>query len=128
MEQAIIESIHTVFKGVDQRNWNKVQSVLADHVLVDYTSLNGGAPQEQTPEEIITASRKAEFSLYVYSLTEKSKDLLDDLGKFKIGKMCIYVKKLSDINVETLEKLSKISIAYVNEHHKCACRDNLKSK
>lgn len=68
--------------------------------------------------------RKAEFSLYVYSPTEKSKDLLDDLGKFKIGKVCIYVKKLSDINIETLEKLSKITIAYINEPHECACRDN----
>lgn len=67
--------------------------------------------------------RKAEFSLYVYSPTEKSKALLDHLGKFKIGKACIYVKKLSDINIETLEKLSKISIAYVNENHECACRD-----
>jgi hypothetical protein len=67
--------------------------------------------------------RKAEFSLYVYSDTEESKALLDNLGKFKMGKACIYMKKLSDINLETLEKLSKISIAYVNEHHECACRD-----
>ncbi|HZF65820.1 MAG TPA: DUF1801 domain-containing protein [Chitinophagaceae bacterium] len=66
--------------------------------------------------------RKAEFSLYVYSPTEESKDLLKNLGKFKIGKACIYVKKLSDINIDVLEKLSKISIAYVNEHHECACR------
>jgi hypothetical protein len=67
--------------------------------------------------------RKAAFSLYVYSPTEESKMLLSDLGKFRIGKACIYVKKLSDINIEIVEKLSKISIAYVNEHHDCACRD-----
>jgi hypothetical protein len=65
--------------------------------------------------------RKAEFSLYVYSPTEESKALLGDLGKFKMGKMCIYVKRLSDINVETLKKLSEISIAYVNEHPDSAC-------
>ena len=68
--------------------------------------------------------RKAEFSLYVYSDTEESNKLLEKLGKFKIGKVCIYVKRLSDINLEVLEKLSKISIAYVNEHHECACRDH----
>ena len=67
--------------------------------------------------------RKPEFSLYVYSATEESKKLLGELGKFKIGKACIYVKKLSDINISTLEKLSKISIAYINEHHECACRE-----
>jgi hypothetical protein len=67
--------------------------------------------------------RKAEFSLYVYSPIEECKELLKDLGKFKIGKVCIYVKKLSDINIEILEKLSRISIAYINEHHECACRE-----
>lgn len=67
--------------------------------------------------------RKAAFSLYVFSATEDNKHLLNDLGKFKIAKACIYVKKLSDINISTLEKLCKISIAYINEHHECACRE-----
>jgi Domain of unknown function (DU1801) len=68
--------------------------------------------------------RKAEFSLYVFSPTADNKHLLNDLGKFKISKACIYVKKLSDINISALEKLCKTSIAYINEHHECACRDN----
>ena len=67
--------------------------------------------------------RKAEFSLYVFSPTQDNKHLLDDLGKFKIGKACIYVKKLSDINISTLETLSKTTIAYINQHHECACRE-----
>ncbi len=67
--------------------------------------------------------RKAEFSLYVYSPTEEQKTLLNDLGKFKIGKACIYAKKLSDINIATLQKLCKATIAYLNEHHECACRE-----
>ncbi len=66
--------------------------------------------------------RKAAFSLYVYSENEKSKGLLEYLGKFKMGKACIYVKKLSDINLSALEKLSKESIAFLNEHQECACR------
>ena len=68
--------------------------------------------------------RKAEFSLYVFSPTENNKHLLDDLGKFKIGKACIYIKKLSDINIPALEKLCKTTIAYNSEHHQCACREN----
>ena len=67
--------------------------------------------------------RKAEFSLYVFSPTEESRQLLGELGKFKMGKACIYAKKLSDINISTLEKLSKLSIAYIDEHHECACRE-----
>lgn len=67
--------------------------------------------------------RKAEFSLYIYSPTAESKILLNDLGKYKMAKSCIYVKKLADINIATLEKLCKESIEYVNEHHECACRE-----
>lgn len=66
--------------------------------------------------------RKAEFSLYVHSQTEKTRGLLEDLGKFKIAKACIYIKRLSDINTSTLEKICQESIAYLNEHHECSCR------
>ena len=66
--------------------------------------------------------RKAAFSLYVYSATDEQKPLLDELGKFKMGKACIYVKKLADINIATLEKMSLDTIRYLNEHHECACR------
>ena len=59
--------------------------------------------------------RKAEFSLYVYSPTKESEKLLNHLGKFKMGKACIYVKRLSDIDISTLEKLCKESMMYVNE-------------
>ncbi|MCF8449147.1 MAG: DUF1801 domain-containing protein [Taibaiella sp.] len=67
--------------------------------------------------------RKAAFSLYVFSPTEDNKHLLENLGKFKMAKACIYIKKLSDINISTLELLCKSSIAYINEHHECSCRD-----
>lgn len=67
--------------------------------------------------------RKAEFSFYVFSPTEENKHLLNNLGKYKIGKACIYVKKLSDINIVALEKLCKATIEYLNEHHECACRE-----
>lgn len=66
--------------------------------------------------------RKAQFSLYVYSETEKSKGYLKDLGKYKMGKACIYMKRLSDINVEIVKKLSMETLAYLEEHHECACR------
>ncbi|HCA05755.1 DUF1801 domain-containing protein [Chryseobacterium sp.] len=68
--------------------------------------------------------RKAAFSLYVYSETEKSKTLIANLGKFKMSKACIYVKKLSDIDTSVLKEMCVESIAYINEHHECACREN----
>lgn len=67
--------------------------------------------------------RKAEFSLYVFSPTEENKHLLENFGKFKMGKACIYIKKLSDISISVLEKMCKTTIDYLNEHHECACRE-----
>lgn len=66
--------------------------------------------------------RKAAFSLYVYSPTEKSERLLETLGKFKITKGCIYIKKLADIDIPTLQEICELSLAYIDENHECACR------
>ena len=69
------------------------------------------------------APRKPAFSLYVYSPVKEHEHLLEDFGKFKQSKACLYVKKLSDINLNTLEKMCKATIEYLNEHHECACRE-----
>ncbi|AFL84761.1 protein of unknown function (DU1801) [Belliella baltica DSM 15883] len=49
--------------------------------------------------------RKTAISLYIYSGGANQDDLLNKLGKFKMGKGCIYVKKLSDIDPEILKKM-----------------------
>ena len=62
--------------------------------------------------------RKAAISLYVYTGLKEHEHLLKDLGKFKMGKACIYVKKLSDINKEVLGKLIKETIAFLQSKYK----------
>lgn len=57
--------------------------------------------------------RKAAISLYVYSGGELQNDLLKDLGKFKMGKACIYIKKFSDIDKEILKKMINSSIDFL---------------
>ncbi|HSI76831.1 MAG TPA: DUF1801 domain-containing protein [Lunatimonas sp.] len=61
--------------------------------------------------------RKAAISLYVYSGCAGQDDLLKDLGKFKMGKACIYVKKLSDIDQKVLEKLIKSTVDFLQAKH-----------
>jgi hypothetical protein len=48
--------------------------------------------------------RKKEFSLYV--------DLLNKLGKFKMGKACIYINRLIDIDLDVLKELCKATIKF----------------
>lgn len=68
--------------------------------------------------------RKAALTFYIYSDTERSKLVLAELGKFKMSKACIYVKKLSDINLAVLKELCIESIKYISKHHQCSCSVN----
>jgi hypothetical protein len=62
--------------------------------------------------------RKAAISLYVYTGLKEHEYLLKDLGKYKMGKACIYVKKLSDINKDILKKLAKETIKFLQSKYK----------
>lgn len=59
--------------------------------------------------------RKAAISLYVYCAAPGQDELLQQLGKFTMGKGCIYVKKLSDINVDVLKKMISGTIDFLQE-------------
>lgn len=61
--------------------------------------------------------RKAAISLYVYSGAPEHEYLLKDLGEFKMGKACIYVKKLSDINPDALKKLMHTTIDFLHARY-----------
>ncbi len=62
--------------------------------------------------------RKAAISLYVYSGLPDHAHLLENLGKYKMGKACIYIKKLSDINQDALKSLMKETIHFLNSKYK----------
>ena len=66
--------------------------------------------------------RKNALTLYVYSDTPRSKQLLTQLGTVKMSKACMYVKKLSDINTDVLKEICLESIKYISAHHECSCR------
>lgn len=58
------------------------------------------------------SSRKAEISVYLASgYQAKSKELLPLLGKHKTGKACLYIKRLSDVQLPILERMVAQSVA-----------------
>lgn len=59
--------------------------------------------------------RKAKISLYLDLWKPEDEKLLETFGKHSRGKSCVYVNKLSDIDVEVLKKLIKTSLANVKE-------------
>jgi hypothetical protein len=58
--------------------------------------------------------RKAEFSIYLADIPERSA-LLSKLGKHRMGKSCLYVKRLDQIDLEVLEQLVRNSVETVRD-------------
>ena len=61
------------------------------------------------------APRKAAFSLYLLGcyfpeLTERREALLARLGQHRLGKGCLYVKRLTDIDLDPLRELAALSV------------------
>lgn len=61
--------------------------------------------------------RKAAISLYIFTGGELQENLLTQLGKFKMGKACIYVKKMSDIDVAVLTEMMQSSIELLSNQY-----------
>lgn len=53
--------------------------------------------------------RKAAISLYITMDTKAYPDVMKRLGKYTTGKGCIYVKRLSDIDITALEELTRLA-------------------
>lgn len=61
--------------------------------------------------------RKAAISLYVYTGDESHAHLLEGLGRFTMGKACIYAKKAADIHEDVLVKLMESTIDEVSKKY-----------
>lgn len=51
--------------------------------------------------------RKQSLTLYVMSEFGDYRDLLDDLGKHKASKACLYINKLADVDMKVLASIVK---------------------
>ena len=54
--------------------------------------------------------RKGDLTLYIMGGFDSFSDLMKDLGKYKTGKSCLYIKKLADIDVRVLREIVKKSV------------------
>ncbi|ORI21386.1 DUF1801 domain-containing protein [Rhodococcus sp. 1168] len=57
--------------------------------------------------------RKASLALYGLTYAPESKALLGRLGKHKTGAGCLYINKLSDVDVTVLQAMIAVSYPYV---------------
>lgn len=62
------------------------------------------------------AARKREITLYLMAGFEGYADHLARLGKHKLGKCCLYLKRLADVDLAVLDELIRESVAFVDDH------------
>ncbi len=72
--------------------------------------LKSAAGREVDWMEIGFSPRKANLTLYLNIGEGWDEDLLSELGKHKLGKGCLYFKRLSDVKETILEKLIENSV------------------
>ena len=56
------------------------------------------------------AARKQGLTIYIMPGFSDFDALLQQLGKYKLGKSCLYVKSLDDVDIDILQKLIKQSV------------------
>jgi hypothetical protein len=62
--------------------------------------------------------RKQNLTLYIMAGFAQHEDLLAKLGKHSTGASCLYIKRLSDIDLPTLKELITQSVAAMKKRHK----------
>lgn len=122
------EDVHEFIESIDSK-----QKQIDSYVLLDlFKEVTGEDPQMWYPNIISFGNyhyvydsgregdasylafspRKAKFSLYLSTEFENKDDLLSQLGKHTTGKMCIYVNKLADIDLNILKTMLENSFAH----------------
>lgn len=64
--------------------------------------------------------RARQLVLYVMPGCDGYDDLLAALGTVKCGASCVYLKRLSDVNLPALKRLIKASVAHLKKTHGAA--------
>ena len=60
--------------------------------------------------------RKSKITVYLMDGTARYSELLTKLGKHSASRVCIYIKRLSDIDLSILEQIIQKSYNYVKSH------------
>lgn len=61
--------------------------------------------------------RKRDLTVYVMAGFDGYPDLMERLGKHKTGKSCLYLKRLSDVDLEVLRELVRESVEHMRRTH-----------
>lgn len=114
VQLADCKSLMAMFKRV-----TKEQPKMWGPSIVGYGSYSYKYESGRTGESCLTgfAVRGRELVVYLVAESPEQQELLAKLGKHKIGKSCLYIKRLTDIDTKVLEALVAKSVSEVKRRH-----------
>jgi len=88
--------------------------------IVGYGMYEYRYPTGNSGEWMLTgySPRKQALTIYIMAGFEPFAALMKKLGKFKTGKSCLYIKRLSDVDESVLEKLIAGSVKVMRKRYK----------
>lgn len=72
--------------------------------------------REGDMEAIGFSPRKSNLTIYLVDGCSRYSEFLSNLGPHKTGKVCLHIKRLSNVNINVLEEIIKTSYQYVISH------------
>lgn len=87
--------------------------------IVGYGSYSYRYESGRTGESCLTgfAVRGKDLVVYLVAENPEQQELLAKLGKHKMGKSCLYLKRLLDVDAEVLEALVTSSVSEIKRRH-----------
>ena len=114
-EAAAIDAIHRRVTGLDPKMWGP--SIIG-YGSYDYVYDSG---RSGTMCRAGFSPRKAALTIYLMgnycNRQDEADALFAQLGKHKVGKSCLYINKLADVDLDVLEKLVALSWESMNEYY-----------
>lgn len=104
--RVLVDMMHRI-SGHEPKVWN-VATIGFDSYHYKYESGREGDAQA-----ISFYPRDGKITIYLMGGTEMFSDLLAKLGKHTTSRVCVYIKRLSDVDLAVLEELITQSYKYV---------------
>ena len=103
----------------------KAQPEMWGKSIVGFGRYHWRAASGKSIEWMITAfaPRKANLTVYLWPQFDGKGDLLGQLGKHGTGKGCLYIRKLADIDLPTLQKLIDASVKHAKANPGMGTKD-----
>lgn len=105
------------------QEWTQLPPKMWGNAIVGFGSYHYQYESGRSGDSLLVgfSPRAGNMSVYLTSDLPGRAQLLQRLGKHKMGKACLNIQKLSDIDPDILRQLVQGSLAHRRENHQAGC-------